>query len=333
MPPRAELWPLLGPLLDIGPRVLAVMAAGILALVTAGLCGRALRDRRPVLFLASWLAGMAAIGSLCLGLASIVAYGRRVVWPSQAAVEPLSSAGAAVFLAAHLAPTTVGCVAGLAVAVVLAWRRAPSDASAETVLMASSEDHARAVGDAGESLVGCELFLLGLPQLRRVILGEGGRTAEVDHLVRLPAGIVVLETKAWGGFVSGTPECDVWVRHGRDGQDDAFLNPAVQNLGHVRAVERFVADGRIAMRGLVIAAGHARFAAEIAPLVVPVRRLGEALGALVWPDGADHAALASAWRRLEREAARSAGRRTDHVSYARGRSSGAGSISLGCRLV
>jgi hypothetical protein len=59
----------------------------------------------------------------------------------------------------------------------------------------------------------------------------------------MPAGIVTLETKAWGGFLSGSPAGEFWLRHGRDGRDEAFLNPAVQNLGHVRAVARFVADG------------------------------------------------------------------------------------------
>ena len=317
MPTRAELWPVLGPLLDIGPLVFTVMAAGILAVAAGGLCGRALRGCRPLLFLASWLAGMAVVGLLCLGIASLAAYGRH--WLARDAVEPLSGAGAVAFLRAHLAPAALICVAGLTVTVVLAWRRPGRDASAEAVLMASSDEHARAVGDAGESLVGCELFLLGLPQLRQVILEQGGRTTEIDHLVRLPAGLVVLETKAWGGFVSGTPAAKVWVRHGRDGRDEAFLNPAVQNLGHVRAVERFVADRRVGVRGLVVGAGHARFAPEIAPLVVPVRHLGEALSALAWPDLADPRVLDAAWRRLEIEAGQGAFRRSGHEAYARGR--------------
>ena len=295
------------------------MAAGILAVAAGGLCGRALRGCRPLLFLASWVAGMAGIGVFCFGFASLAAYGRPTSWPVRDAVGPLSAAGAVAFLRAHLTQAAVAGAAGLAMPPWLACRRPGRDASAEAVLMASSIEHARAVGDAGESLIGCELFLLGLPQLRRVILVEGGRTTESDHLVRLSAGLVVLETKAWGGFVSGTPAAEVWVRHGRDGRDEAFLNPAAQNLGHVRAVERFVADRRVAVRGLVVGAGRARFAPEIAALVTPVRHLGEALSALAWPDLADPRVLDAAWRRLEIEAGQGAIRRSGHEAYARSR--------------
>ncbi len=224
------------------PRVVVVMAAAVMALVSAGLCGRAVRDRRPVLFLAAWLAGLIGALVIWLGFASLVGYGLEAAPFGAAVVEPLSSAGA-VGLLPQL-PFVVSAIgAGAVIAAVLAWSRPRTVANADAPCAPSQEARAAGIGEVGERLVACKLAVLGWPALHNVILaGARGRTVELDHVVRAPDGIVVLETKTYSGFIAGGADAPRWTQHRAGGQQISFLNPAIQNLSHVRAVERFVAD-------------------------------------------------------------------------------------------
>ncbi len=317
MPTRVELLSVLGPLVAILPRVVVVMAAAVMALVSAGLCGRAVRGRRPVLFLAAWLAGLIGALVVWLGFASLVAYGLEAVPFGAAVVEPLSSAGV-VGLLPQL-PFVVSAIGAAAViAAVLAWSRPRTVANADAPFAPSQEARAAAVGEVGERLVACELAVLGWPALHNVILaGARGRTVELDHVVRAPDGIVVLETKTDSGFIAGGADAPRWTQHRAGGQQISFLNPAIQNLNHVRALERFIADPAVRVRGFVVSAGHARFDDALAHIPVPLHALRTVLredAPLVFV-GRDR--IDAAWRRLEREAARSAGRRPAHVAYAR----------------
>ncbi|MBN9560445.1 MAG: NERD domain-containing protein [Alphaproteobacteria bacterium] len=118
-------------------------------------------------------------------------------------------------------------------------------------------DRAARIGDAGERLVAYELASLEWPALHNVILAERGRTIEIDHLVRAPDGIVVLETKTCAGLIDAKPGSPNWTQRARSGRcTGSFLNPARQNLGHVRAIERFVADPAVSVLGYVVSAGR-----------------------------------------------------------------------------
>ncbi len=78
MPTRADLLVLLGPLADILPREAVVVIAGLAAMLAAAVCGRALAQRRPVLFAVGWAAGMAAVAVLQAGLDGLMRYGAGV---------------------------------------------------------------------------------------------------------------------------------------------------------------------------------------------------------------------------------------------------------------
>ena len=70
------------------------------------------------------------------------------------------------------------------------------------------------------------------PVLYNVILVEGfGRTVEIDHLVRVPDGILVLETKTYAGFIDGGADAPYWTQHLAGGRCTTILNPAIQNSG------------------------------------------------------------------------------------------------------
>jgi len=91
----------------------------------------------------------------------------------------------------------------------------------------------------------------------------------------------------------------------------------VQNQAHVWALEGFLGDLRVPICGYVVSAGRARFAPEIADAVVSVRDLRWALSiSFAEPNPR---VLDAAWRRLERAAVKSGGRRATHEAYARRR--------------
>jgi hypothetical protein len=94
-------------------------------------------------------------------------------------------------------------------------------------------------------------------------------------------------------------------------------NPVLQNQAHVRAVEGFLGDLPVPRCGYVVSAGRARFAPEIADAVVPVGDLSWVLS-ISFAEPNPHV-LDAAWRRLEREAAKSGGRRAAHEAHARRR--------------
>ena len=141
---------------------------------------------------------------------------------------------------------------------------------------------------------------------------------ELDHVVRVPSGIVVLETKTYGGTIEGQLNSPVWIRRTAGGVVlDGLVNPVLQNRAHVWALEGFLGDPRVPIRGFVVSAGRARFAPEIANAVVSVRDLRWVLSI---PFAEPNLRiLDAAWRRLEREAVKSPGRRATHEAYARRR--------------
>ncbi len=98
-------------------------------------------------------------------------------------------------------------------------------ASAGSVPLERGGAHLRAVGDLGEVLVAGEVRRLGLPVLRNVVLGPPVRTIELDHVVRVADGLVVLEVKTWGGRVDGHPEAETWLQVGRSGEIRRLYNP------------------------------------------------------------------------------------------------------------
>jgi len=204
--------------------------------------------------------------------------------------------------------------AGMAAAVAVALHRLGKGAASDR----QREVLQHRIGAVGEARVALALARLGLPALRNVILCDGGRSVELDHVVRVRSGIVVLETKMLGGVITGTLDGAQWTqRKQRAGEIEvrSLVNPVLQNRAHVRALEAFVGDPRVPVWGVVVSAGSAIFAPEIADAIVGVDDLGWVLSAPLAE--ADRRSLEAAWRRLEREAGKSPGRRAAHAAHVR----------------
>ncbi len=178
-------------------------------------------------------------------------------------------------------------------------------------------------GRKGEAAVAEVLARVGLPALHDVIVQDDWGLTQVDHLVRLPDGIAVLETKAISGTVTGQVWDRRWVQDFRGGRvRTAFRNPVLQNDRHIRAVRR-VAGAGVAVHGLVVSAGAARFCGDLERVVVRLDGLPARLreGPTI---ACDARRLDAAWRLLTVAAGRSAELRAAHLRQVRQRRSGEG---------
>jgi hypothetical protein len=145
-----------------------------------------------------------------------------------------------------------------------------------------------------------------------VLLADLFGLTQVDHLVRGPDCILVIETKRYGGHITGSLRGDVWVQHLAGGEVRySFRNPIRQNHRHCRAVEAVLAGLDVPVGGYVVSAGSATFCAALAAVVVPLGRLAEMFHATP-PRTHTPAHMETAWDRLAMAAAASEHRREEH---------------------
>jgi uncharacterized protein len=67
---------------------------------------------------------------------------------------------------------------------------------------------------------------------------DGENSSETDHVMVCPAGIIVIETKNWGGIIHGRKEDRNWAAEMHNGQMRPHLNPLQQNKEHVDTFKR-----------------------------------------------------------------------------------------------
>jgi Holliday junction resolvase-like predicted endonuclease len=186
--------------------------------------------------------------------------------------------------------------------------------SGVSVVQEDQPDRAAALGALGEALVAGALRDMGWPVLRNVVLRERGRSTEIDVIARAPGALVVLEVKTWSGFIQGAAQAASWTRHGRGDEAVTMPNAVTQNRAHVAAVERAIGDREVPVWGLVVSAGHARFAPALRAHVVPAAELAGALRDGACGDHGELRRIERAWASLGRVAARSPNRLAAHIA-------------------
>jgi hypothetical protein len=298
----------LGPLAGTLPRAAMVVAFFTMAAMATSLVVRAIRRGRAFLLLASWAAGMTAFVAGCTAFQAFARGGPG----------PVTLAAMAAFVVAHDIPLAALLLLGTLATTGIELTRAPGGATAAARPRDRRQSRGEAIGVIGESLVALELRELGWPQLSNVVLGRQGRSVEIDHLVRAPDGIIIIETKTLSGIVWGQPGGNRWSQNS-GGQVRTFLNPMLQNEAHMGAVRAVIGDPAVSLRGLVVSAGHARFAEPIAGCVVPLRQMVAVLRESVAIPLCGQAPINAAWAVLAGEAARSEPRRAAHAAYVRSR--------------
>lgn len=113
-------------------------------------------------------------------------------------------------------------------------------------------------GRRGERAVHNAIVAAGAECITDFIIPDArGGLTQVDHVVKLPIGIAVIETKNYSGKIYGTEREKTWTQAiGR--QKNKFQNPLRQNFLHVEAIKAITGDG-IDIIGQVIFVGDARF--------------------------------------------------------------------------
>ena len=173
-------------------------------------------------------------------------------------------------------------------------------------------------GRKGEGLVARELGRLGMVALHDLVLPDAvGGLTQIDHVVRGSGVVVVIETKTYGGVIVGEVDGAAWTQHLAAAGGEARYgvpNAVRQNARHCAAVARLLGEAAgVPVRGVVVSAGTARFAGELAGAVIGLDGLGVALLAEA-AGPADAATLDAAWRVLGAAAARSPALREAHLA-------------------
>jgi hypothetical protein len=174
-------------------------------------------------------------------------------------------------------------------------------------------------GQKGESAVAREIARLGLPALHDVILSDSRGVTQVDHLVLGRDAIIVIETKAFAGFITGDLQGQQWTQHLAGGtMRNSFQNPARQNYRHCSAVREILVGFAVPVHGYIVSAGTATFCEELVSKVVPLKRLSDLF--LAGPQSpTDSVVLRAAWERLVSAADQAEQHRNEHLQYVRSR--------------
>ncbi|MFS8368327.1 nuclease-related domain-containing protein [Acetobacter oryzifermentans] len=110
----------------------------------------------------------------------------------------------------------------------------------------------------------------------------GKKVTQIDHIVKVPWGIFVIETKYYSGYISHDPKDDYnWVRQPDDPESDQrykFYSPLRQNQMHVDAVRLTTGLEEKNIFSLVVLAGKTRCDSYIENRIVRPSRLKEYLG-------------------------------------------------------
>lgn len=105
--------------------------------------------------------------------------------------------------------------------------------------MESGSKGEEVTADVLQALQGKNYLLNGL-----IIEYLPGKTSEMDHVLVRQNGIFCIETKAWGGRITGSEKDEFWLRQ-RGGSFEKMKNPLVQNAGHVRTLKRVLGEKNI----------------------------------------------------------------------------------------
>ena len=133
----------------------------------------------------------------------------------------------------------------------------------------------RRPGARGEAAVARRLRRYCAAVANDVILRDGrGGLTQIDHLALTSEGLLVVETKDFGGLIFGKTHDRTWTqcigRHKR-----RFENPLRQNYGHVKAVQAVVPE--VQVTGLVVFMDRARFPRGLPEGVTTLSLLQQAL--------------------------------------------------------
>jgi len=130
-------------------------------------------------------------------------------------------------------------------------------------------------GPVGEAAVSRRLRRCCAEVANDLVLRDGrGGLTQIDHVALTPDGLLVVETKNYGGLIFGQVHDRTWTQCiGR--QRNTFQNPLRQNYGHIKAVQALTPG--VPVCGLVVFMDRARFPKGLPEGVTKLRTLRASL--------------------------------------------------------
>lgn len=74
---------------------------------------------------------------------------------------------------------------------------------------------------------------------------SNGETTEIDLIMIHYSGIYVVESKNYSGWIFGSTYREMWTQtlpNGRKARKERFLNPVIQNQGHIRWLKKVIGE-------------------------------------------------------------------------------------------
>lgn len=94
-------------------------------------------------------------------------------------------------------------------------------------------------GIIGEKTISSILYLLDKSKykvINNIVIKNGNKTTQIDHIVISNFGIFVIETKNFKGWIIGNENSENWTQVIFK-RKEKFYNPIKQNLGHINALK------------------------------------------------------------------------------------------------
>ena len=86
-----------------------------------------------------------------------------------------------------------------------------------------------------------------------IIPTENGTTSQIDHVLIIPAGVFVVETKNYSGRIYGNDQQEHWVQILNYGKvKNKLYSPVKQNLTHIYNLSKIIGDRKISFINIVI---------------------------------------------------------------------------------
>src|SRR6266436_2233893 len=126
----------------------------------------------------------------------------------------------------------------------------------------------------GEALLANKLANLnGLHVLlNNVTLPTENGTTQIDHILVTEAGLYIIETKHYAGWIFGNLHSDYWTQTIYR-KKSRFRNPLLQNYGHLKTVEALFKLPGSAFIGLVVFTGSAELKTDLGPNTILLDQL------------------------------------------------------------
>jgi hypothetical protein len=108
--------------------------------------------------------------------------------------------------------------------------------------------------------------------INNVTIPTENGTTQIDHILVTEAGLFIIETKHYTGWILGNPRDDYWTQVIYR-KKSRFRNPLLQNYGHVKTVQTLFKLPESAFKGVVVFTGSAEFKTDLGPNVIFLNQL------------------------------------------------------------